>query len=312
MKFVALFVAVVLERLATQLFHWRDLRWLDPLFDRGIALALRAPSVPPLFWMALTLGVAILPVLLVRLAIGDVLLHLPYVALSVVVLFLCLGPQDIGEQVNDWCDAVEGGDEEQIRQRARALLEREPGAAGVSSTEIEEAVFIQANNRMFAVIFWFIVLGPVGAWLFRVADLLRRRALFKQERSMADRTEPSSADEIADAYRAQAVRDAALLHAVLAWAPARVSVLGYALAGNFDGARLAWQGFTGGGRDLGTRNERLLARVGLGALQADAVAGESEAECRTRCARAAKNLALRTLMVWLVGFAALTLAGLAI
>ena len=312
MKFVALFVAVVLERLATQLFHWRDLRWLDPLFDRGLAAVQRVTSVPPLVWLALTLTVAILPVLLARLAIGDVLLHLPYVALSVLVLFLSLGPQDIGEQVNDWCEAVRDGDEERMRHRARALLERDPDDDGLSSTAIEEAVFVQANNRMFAVIFWFIVLGPVGAWLFRVADLLRRRAVFRRERGIAAHDDDAPGDEAALAFREQAVRDAAMLHAVLAWVPARVSVLGYALAGNFDGARLAWQSFTGDGRDLFTRNEELLARVGLGALQTSSAEGESEVERRTRCARDAKNLALRTLIFWLVGFAALTLAGLAI
>ena len=56
----------------------------------------------------------------------------------------------------------------------------------------------------------------------------------------------------------------------------------------------------------------LLSRIGLGALQTARVEGESEMEHRTRCARAAKNLVLRTLVFWLVGFAALTLAGLAI
>lgn len=311
MKFVALFVAVVLERLATQLFHWRDLRWLDPLFDRGLALARRVPSVPPAGWLVLTILVAILPVLIARVAIGDVLLHLPYVALSVVVLFLSLGPQDIGEQVNDWCEAVRDGDEGRARQRARALLEREPDSAEIASTAIEEAVFVQANNRMFAVIFWFIVLGPVGAWLFRVADLVRRRAVFQLERRVA--LEGDDAMDAAEtAQRQRAMHDASLLHAVLAWVPARVSALGYALAGHFDGARLAWQAYTGDGGDLGSRNDRLLASVGVGALQTVSIDGESELEHRTRCARDAKNLALRTLVFWLVGFAALTLAGLAV
>ena len=38
---------------------------------------------------------------------------------------------------------------------------------------MERAIYVQANNRIFGVVFWFLVLGPTGAWAFRVLDLLQ-------------------------------------------------------------------------------------------------------------------------------------------
>ena len=67
------------------------------------------------------------------------------------------------------------------------------------------------------------ILGPVGAWLFRVSDLMRRRAVFECGRVA------ESGDEVpgyGDAVQA--------VHGVLAWIPARLLAVGYALSGSFE------------------------------------------------------------------------------
>jgi hypothetical protein len=43
MHLIALLIGLVIERLATQLFHWRRLRWLDRIIDAGFSQAERAP-----------------------------------------------------------------------------------------------------------------------------------------------------------------------------------------------------------------------------------------------------------------------------
>ncbi|MEL7374160.1 MAG: regulatory signaling modulator protein AmpE, partial [Pseudomonadota bacterium] len=131
MKIIALFLAMGLERLATHLFHWRELRWLDPLFDLGLANSTRLGRVWPYLWLVLTLAAAVAPVVILRFTLADTLLGLPYLAISVVVLFLCLGPQDIGEEVDRWCRALSDGDEENERIYGHALLER--GFSGVGT-----------------------------------------------------------------------------------------------------------------------------------------------------------------------------------
>ncbi len=315
MKLIALFIALGLERLATQLFHLRELRWLDGLFDRGLGIANRFEAVPKLVSVALIILLVASPVIALRIGLHDVLLGLPYLALAVAVLFFSLGPQDIGEEVDRWTAAVKADDQEQARTIARALIEHEPDperlAAGFA---VEEAVCVQANNRMFAVLFWFVVLGPVGAWIFRVADLLRRRAVFEADRQ--DNTDGEEAEPDADADRptptrtgAERARDAAeYAHALLAWVPARLTALGYALVGSFDTARQAWSGLGMERLGIGQANDRLLARVGLGAMALGPVEDESEQERQVRGAHAAKMLVFRTLVFWLVAIAALTLA----
>ncbi|MEM7765554.1 MAG: regulatory signaling modulator protein AmpE [Pseudomonadota bacterium] len=299
MKIVALFVALILERLATHLFHWRELRWLDPLIDFGLRLSHRWKQLPFL-WLIVTLTIAILPVALFRLTLQGTLLGLPYLALSVFVLFLCLGPQDIGEEVDRWRRAIDEGDREAERMNARALLERGFNDVVGVRGDVPGAVFVQANNRMFAVIFWFVLLGPVGAWLYRVTDLIRRRALFSAQRA-------APGVQIAPDCGARAYA----LQAVLAWVPARLSALGLILAGHYDAGLDAWRALRPT-TTLGRDNEQLLTRVGLAALQLSQDQEESASAFATRRARAAKNLVLRTLGFWLVGIAILTLVGVAI
>ena len=48
MNLIALLIGLVIERLATQLFHWRRMRWLDRLIDLGFRLALKLGTWPAL------------------------------------------------------------------------------------------------------------------------------------------------------------------------------------------------------------------------------------------------------------------------
>lgn len=311
MKIVALFIALILERLATHLFHWRDLRWLDPLFDLGLRKRGAWSFAKKYLWAIAVLLIAIAPVLLARIALHDTLLGLPYLALSVIVLFLSLGPQDIGEEVDRWCAALDSGDKETEHNYAVALLERPSTETPHERDDVVRAVFAQANNRMFAVIFWFLVLGPIGAWLFRVADLLRRRAIFVAERRATESGEQS--DEQTLAMR-ESVEQASYIHGLLAALPARISAMGYILAGDYDNGRAAWRKSTTHVESAPTpndRNEALLAGVGYSALNLSQGAEEDDTAWHVRSARAAKNLVLRSLVFWLVGVALLTLAGLA-
>lgn len=323
MKLIALFIALGLERLATQLFHLRELRWLDGIFDRGLHLMSRLEAAPKIVSVVLVILLVASPLILLRVALADILFGLPYLVLSVVVLFFSLGPQDIGEEVDRWCEAIEAGDAGEAHAVARALIEHEPEEESLTrGFAVEEAVCVQANNRVFAVLFWFVILGPVGAWVFRVADLLRRRAVFQAERLLQAEAlqgdDNSDRSELSDPMRgdlraaARAREAAELVHALLAWVPARLTALGYALVGSFDTARQAWSSIGVEPLGIGKSSERLLARVGLAAMSITPVAAESDKDRQTRGARAAKTLVFRTLVFWLVAIAALTLAGPAI
>lgn len=300
MNLIALLIGILIERLATRLFHWRRLRWLDRLIDRGFDQAARFGNLPALIPIIALAALLALPVLVVVLMLGDVLFGFAYLALAIAVLFFSLGPKDIGEDVDEYCEALEVEDEERVAQTAMALAEGPvPAEMRERIRRVEAAVCVQANNRLFAVIFWFVVLGPLGAWVYRVTDLIRRRAVFNAARS---------ADESA---RTAALRDAGtMLHGWLAFVPARLTAIGYAVAGHFDAALAAWRaGSAEPAVSMSQASEELLARVGAGALALGELENETATERGIRGARAANTLVFRLLLIWAVVIAALTLYG---
>jgi len=302
MTLIALLIGLIIERLATQIFHWRRMRWLDRIIDGGFALSAKMASWPAIIPVVVLAVVLVLPVAAVTIALRDTLFGFPHLVLAVVVLFFSLGPNDIGEDVNDYCSALEDGDDARIEQTAKALIEDNvPDAPLERAHCVEEAVCIQANNRLFAVIFWFVLLGPLGplgAWAYRVTDLVRRRAVFQAGR------------EDADVATIGALRDAAVaLHGWLAWIPARLTAIGYAVAGHFDAALAAWRSGATPAGSTSENSERLLARVGVAALALHDETDEDVTARGVRGATAAKRLVFRLLLIWAVIIAAMTLYG---
>ncbi|MDX2411186.1 MAG: regulatory signaling modulator protein AmpE [Woeseiaceae bacterium] len=300
MNLIALLIGLVIERLATQLFHLRRLRWIDRIIDAGFRQAGRVanwPSIIPVILITLVLAV---PVFAVMFSLGDALLGFPYVFLAIVVLFFSLGPQDIGEDIDEYCKAVEDGEEECVLEKAKAIIESDvPDDERERMHCVEEAVCVQANNRLFAVIFWFVVLGPLGAWTYRVTDLIRRRAVFAAARDEA-------VDDMSESLRDAAV----MLHGWLAWIPARLTAVGYAAAGHFDAAIGVWRAPSEQSTDTPSQyNEHLLARVGVAALALGQKEDETLVERGVRGATAASSLVFRLLLIWAVVIAAMTLYG---
>lgn len=298
MKLIALLVGLLVERLATQLFHLRRLRWLDRIIDAGFRQADRAANLPAIIPVVLLACLLVLPVFLVFLLPGAGLYGFAYLVVAIVVLFFSLGPKDIGEQVDDYCAALEKDDEEAIMHAAKALVERSVAEDPTERIQqVEAAVCVQANNRLFAVIFWFILLGPLGAWGYRVTDLIRRRAVFN-----SNRADNAGGDE------APIVLAATDLHGWLAWIPARLTALGYALAGSFDSAIAQWRKpIDASSGSASEKSEQLLARVGVAALALVPNAEESVSERGVRGAMAANSLVFRLLGIWAVVIAAMTL-----
>jgi len=297
MNFLALFVGLALERLLTHLFHLREFHWLDPIFDRGLRrLAGAGRNLTPIGVAALAILV-VLPVVLVSIVLAGKFAQVLYFVFAVLVLLFSLGPRDLAEEVSDYCVAMENDNADELQRVATELLEQTPTAGlAPSTTDIESAIYMQANNRIFGVVFWFALLGPTGAWLFRVMDLMRRRAdVFLREAPDAP-------------GRARVTEVVHLFHGILAWAPARLLMVGYALAGSFEEAVSAWRSYyaerAGSRLDL---DETVVGHVGRGAVGASA-AGEPPPADAVQCARLAIGLVSRTLLlIWCPVLALLTL-----
>ena len=131
MNLLALLVGLFIERVATHFFHLRELRWLDRIIDWGFVQSERAPNLPALIPVVLLVLLLVLPIVLAIYGLGGTLLgyrldadfRVAYLVLAIIVLFFSLGPKDIGEEVDEYCSALEAGDEEEINRTAKAIIE---------------------------------------------------------------------------------------------------------------------------------------------------------------------------------------------
>jgi AmpE protein len=295
-NFIALLLGLGVERLLTQLFHLREFRWLDPLFDMVFRVQGRLSRMAGLATLSVFTLLIVAPIAFLSFALAGTLYQVPYVVLAVFVLLFSLGPRDLKEEVDDYCAAIESGNEDAIRERARELIEDDPSDDSVAHIEqVQRAVFIQANNRIFGVVFWFLVLGPTGAWLFRVLDLMRRRLAFRYGHRDDDQV---------DASIVWCVRS---LHGVFAWVPARLLSAGYTLAGSFDDALSDWRKYASqSSPSFFDATNHIMACIGRGALgQSRTVEDGAPAAHEVRDAMKLVN---RTLwLIWCPVIAILTL-----
>jgi AmpE protein len=296
MKLIALILGLLLEHLASELLHLRELRWFDRYFDAFLARLARTNVVVRYALVVAALALPLAPVvwIAVRLLELPVPLGLPYLFFAVLIVFFCLGPRDLGNEIDTYCRAFESNDQEGLQKALTELLESRPSAVPDEMEAIEEAIFIQAAKRIFGVVFWFVVLGPSGAWVFRLSDLFRRRAAFERDRGTVG---------------PQAAAAVETVHGLLIWLPARLVALSYALSGSFDHAFQAWRRYTPRPETpFYAANDELAARVGKAAM-----AGFLEQPADSAgAARNAMRLIERTLFIWVTMIALMTLFGWAI
>jgi len=290
MTVLALLVALILERLATRLLHLREAGWLEA-YSRWAAAALDGRSGPAAMLLCLMLAVLpVIPVAAVAVLLARAAPGLAWLGFASVVLVFSLGPRDLGEEVDEYLERERAGDAEGAARAAGGIIEHDAAQRRDMRAEaVEDAVFVQANNRVFGVLFWFVLLGPAGlgpaaAWFFRVSDLLRRASIARSQRHP---------EEAGCAER---------LHFALAWAPARLLATSYAMAGSFEDARRGWRELYGTlPSRLLERNDQLLVHVGRGAL-----GGLGDADHGP--VGAAMRIVRRALLFWLTAIALFSLA----
>jgi len=282
MTFVVLLLALLAERFLLDQYDWRQARWLERYFVTEMSHQYRT-WISGRYWGALI--VLAPPLLLVGLLqgafegiAGDSLSFI----FAVVVLLYCFGPDDLETQTADFINAEERGDHDNAKVFAQTICQCEPADTPAERMrQVRESVIVQYNQRIFAVILWFLILGPLGAVLYRFS---RQLGSFISKDS-----EPAPYN--------QGIKQ--LLH-ILDWLPTRLMVIAFALVGSFDNTMHRWRKWDMEQRDnYDEEAQGLLINTSEGALMIDENrTGDEEAE--TAQLDAALSLAWRTLVVWLV------------
>ncbi len=295
MIFITLVLALLAERFLGQFQHLRRFDW----FDRYVGMV-RTRLGSSAFWdgpmgVIVTLAVPLLVVSLVQAFLHGALLSVLGLLFGVAVLLYTLGPHDLDAEAEAYCAAVETGDVEGAQHSAGSLLGYDaPPDLWTRSRAVTDAVLSESNERLFSVLFWYAVLGPLGAVLFRLSALL------------PDRQRP------ADVEGAGYMDAARRLHEILAWLPARLVALCYALSGSFEDAMQGWNDSPQESEHADS-NSAMLIRTGAGALRLDAegpAPDEQSPEAHVTMVKSALGLMWRALVILLGVLLLLSLAGL--
>ena len=277
MSLISIILGLLFDRMFRHLHDLRDLSWFE-YYTQAVTRYVRYNGVVQI------IAVLLIPVLVIagiQYVLQDFLLQLPYLIFGVLVFAYCLGPACLSSDVEFYLEARRLGDEDEALHYAGAITERAASTAPDQQTsDVTRAILYAANERIFAVIFWFVILGPAGAVLYRFTTSLTKQ------------------DDLNDSLSAVAV----LLQAILTWVPTRMLAAGYALTGHFDGALQAYRNRPYES-DLALENYDILVNTGLGALRDQEVTDEISSII------SAKNLVMRSILIWIAVLALLTLGG---
>ncbi len=284
MALIAILISLLVERLLGSMEELRRFGWFYA-YHRRVAARLAQ-----LKWLNGPLGALLLllpliaPVVAIDYYLSGVWL-LFGLAFAVFILLFCFGPRDLEAEVEAFVDARSRNDEESACWHASELLGGEEVRCSAEVTKrIMQNIFVEANERLLAIVFWFVVLGPGGALLYRLSSLLQQQ----------------------QAEQAEGVYEAGVrLHYLLVWLPARLCAIAYAMAGSFVEAVHGWREVQ---NNWSESSRDILIASGFGALriEQDDIDDNSQA-----CEQVSECISLvrRAVLVFLSLVALFTLSG---
>ncbi|MET0288427.1 MAG: hypothetical protein ABW178_02240 [Pseudoxanthomonas sp.] len=289
---LAVVAALVLGHLAhAPLARFRHFTWYARWLSALDAQAGRSGVWRGRHGVLLAVALPVLLVALVNWLLDDVLLGVPGALFAVAVLVYAWGPRDLDVDV----EAVLDAGESITRQGAVARLWPDDSMPRMDGPPPVAAVFRSALQRWFGVMFWFLLLGPAGALLYRL---------------LAVSAHGVEGAAMPGGHRA----GAAWWCAVLDWPVAMLMGWTLALVGNFDAVVGAWRGTGSEGHGL---QAGFLDAAGRASVRYE-LAAEAEDDTDEGLVpglselpelRDAMSLVWRILLLWLALLALFVVAG---
>lgn len=278
MNFLAFIVALALRQLwGAEAWLHRDRWWRDWL-DRANGF-----NLPPWLQLALTVGLPLLLALLLLDLLRPLLFGLPWIGAAALVLLYAFGRGDFHARIARYRDYCERGNREGAWLYLREELHAgDPGDVdpGLEPEQLHQhlqaSLYYDGFQRWFAVVFWFVLLGPVAALGYRLLQLYR----------------DASGDE----------GPAPVLLFLLDWLPVRLLLATFAIAGDFVRSR---DELVAALLDPWADSPTLLLAVGsaaAGTSRGEDVSGQAAADVT-----ALAGLLARSGVVWVVVIAVLAI-----
>jgi len=278
MALISIIIGLFLDRNFRQLHDLRDMAWFE--FYTQKILRFTGRLLPPVQFI-LILVIPLTVMLFIQILLNDFLFNLPGFVFGILVFIYCLGPTCLSTEVEAYIHARTVGDEDEALHYAGSITGE---SASISPdqqiSDVTRAILYVANERIFATIFWFVILGPFGAISYRLVSQLSKHIESGELAAFSE-----------------------FVHALMAWIPARMLAAGYALTGNFDGAYHTYRD-RAHTYDISQSNYEVLVATGLGAMRT------LEMEDEIASIHAAQALVMRAVIVWIGILAVMTLGGL--
>lgn len=290
MTIIAILLAFGLCHFVRELGRFRKRHWLTTWVDFSNDAFGKLPLWRDVLGFLVIIVVPLLVLLLLNRVLESALGTTGSFLLALLVLIYSFGPRDLDTDVADIVEAEDAVEREQAMENLlRKPTPQDPEAAREAAVE---AVFREALRRWFGVIFWFAVLGIVGAFLYRIVDWL-----VKEDHNLTD-------EQLGLFTRLQQIMD---------WPAAQLMTLSLAIATDFDSVFTAWKsyhdeqghGLFEGDNGFLLSSARCIVLTGHAARDgyADQIHGPMT------CLQQAMDLTWRILGVWLTVLALLLLIG---
>ena len=145
--------------------------------------------------------------------------------ISPIILYFCIAPTSLKQHAAAVLQALEKDDLSLARSKVALIVSRE--TQNMSSSDVRkatiESVLENGADAVFAPLFWFIILGPAGAILYRLCNTLDAMWGYKNQRYLHFGWATARFDDI------------------LNWLPARLTAFSYALLGETKIAFSCWK-----------------------------------------------------------------------
>jgi AmpE protein len=218
MTIIAILLAFGLCHFVRELGRLRKRTWLTAWVDFANDAFGRLPLWSDVLGFLVIVTIPLVLLLLVNQLLVSALGSTGAFLMALLVLIYSFGPRDLDTEIAEVVEAEEG--EDRAAAMEKLLRGPAPEAAEECRGAAVEAVFQEALRRWFGIIFWFAVLGIVGAFLYRIVDWLVR-----EDHNL-------TGDQQGLFRRLQQIMD---------WPAAQLMTLSLAIATDFDSVFRSWK-----------------------------------------------------------------------